>query len=226
MSRKIYSIEGNIGSGKSTLLSKLTEYFNREKENISRPIIFLQEPIDEWMSIKDAAGNTILQKFYADQERYSFPFQMMAYISRLALLKKSVEENPDAIIICERSLLTDKYVFAQMLYDDNKIESVNYQIYLKWFDTFATDFQLAGIVYLETNPTTCHNRVKLRKRDGEEIIPLDYLTKCSVYHDSMIENSRVPILHINGNLIIDDMVDIWIQNVKVFVNVFIPIINN
>ena len=75
---KIVSIEGNIGSGKSTLLETLKTIF---KENSN--IVFLREPVDEWEKIKDKDGNTMLQKFYANQKEYSFAFQMMAYISRL-----------------------------------------------------------------------------------------------------------------------------------------------
>ena len=127
MSAKVISIEGNIGSGKSTLLSHLKQSLSAE--NVPQ-IIFLQEPVDEWENIKDEQGNTMIQKFYGDQTKYSFSFQMMAYISRLALLKKSIEENPNAIVITERSLFTDKFVFAKMLYDSKKMESVEYQIYL------------------------------------------------------------------------------------------------
>ena len=73
----IISIEGNIGSGKTTLLQNLK---NKYKNNPQ--VIFLKEPVDEWNNIKDSNGTTILEKFYLDQEKYSFAFQMMAYISR------------------------------------------------------------------------------------------------------------------------------------------------
>ena len=144
MSAKVISIEGNIGSGKSTLLSHLKHSLSAE--NVPQ-IIFLQEPVDEWENIKDEQGNTMIQKFYGDQTKYSFSFQMMAYISRLALLKKSIEENPNAIVITERSLFTDKFVFAKMLYDSKKMESVEYQIYLRWFDNFVNDFPTNFTIY-------------------------------------------------------------------------------
>ena len=69
---KIVSIEGNIGSGKSTLLENLRKYYGNNSH-----IIFLKEPVDDWEKIQDKQGNTILKKFYADQEKYSYPFQMM-----------------------------------------------------------------------------------------------------------------------------------------------------
>ena len=130
----IYSIEGNIGSGKSTLVRRL--------QKMNSNIVFMLEPVDEWGDIKDRKGENILTKFYRNQKKYSFSFQMMAYISRLSKLKKIIRKNPYSIIITERSMLTDKNVFAKMLYDDDKIEEVNYIIYLKWFDEFITGYNL------------------------------------------------------------------------------------
>lgn len=215
--KQFVSIEGNIGSGKSTLLANLKSSL---KDNPN--VVFLKEPVDEWEKIKDSNGCTMLQKFYGNQERYSFPFQMMAYISRLAAFKNAVTENPQAtVFITERSLDTDKYVFAQMLYDDNKIEDVNFQIYRKWFDTFAKEFPVAGLIYVNTLPEICHQRITKRSRDGEGCIPLDYLQNCSNYHDYMMSvMSDSPTLTLDGNVDIyenADILGVWIYNVKQFI---------
>ena len=109
----IYSVEGNIGSGKSTLVKYMREHYTRDFEG--KKVIFVDEPVDEWSKIKDGSGETMLEKFYKDQNKYAFPFQMMAYISRLSMLKKVKASAPeDAIIITERSVYTDKYVFAKL----------------------------------------------------------------------------------------------------------------
>ena len=139
----LISIEGNIGSGKSTLVKNLLA----KSLTIDLDLIFLQEPVDIWKTIKDKNGVTILEKFYTNQEKYAFSFQMMAYISRLKLLKDTVEKNPDSIIVCERSLWTDRNVFAKMLKNDGKIEDINYTIYNKWFDEFSKDFKTDGYIY-------------------------------------------------------------------------------
>jgi thymidylate kinase len=211
---KIISIEGNIGSGKSTLVSILKETLKDSLDN--RSIVFLQEPVDEWESIKDSNGITMLEKFYQDQERYSFPFQMMAYISRLALLKNTVKNNPEAIILTERSLYTDKHVFAKMLYDSGKIEDVNYQIYLKWFETFASDFPIDGIVYIRSNPEICKERIQKRSRTGEDVISLDYLSSCNMYHDKMVEMCQT-VLVLDGNLDIKNMKETWVNLIQEFI---------
>ena len=221
----IISIEGNIGSGKSTLLANLREHF---KDNVN--IVFLKEPVDEWAKIKDKNGITILEKFYADQEKYSFPFQMMAYVSRIKELRNTVKEqkknssNP-FVIITERSLYTDKMVFAKMLFDTGKIEDVNYQIYLNWFDTFSEEFPVHKVVYVKTAPEKCHERIVKRSREGEDNIPLSYLISCSFYHDNMLDKNLTTCvcetqLVLDGNVNIyknTHQVDRWIEEITKFI---------
>lgn len=228
----IISIEGNIGSGKSTLLANLKKYYN-ENSNI----IFLKEPVDEWSKIRDKNGVTILEKFYADQNKYSFSFQMMAYISRLKLLKdtlKDIKYNTDScklyknkiIVITERSLYTDKMVFAKMLYDAGKIEDINYQIYLNWFNTFAEEFPINKIIYVRADPEICYQRIGIRNRNGEDNIPIDYLKLCSEYHENMLDKSNNECvcknqLILNGNNNIyenKNILDDWICSIENFIN--------
>ena len=238
MSLKIISIEGNIGSGKTTLLSKLKEKYANNKN-----IVFLKEPVDDWATITDIDGVTMLEKFYANQKEYSFAFQMMAYISRLTILRETVRDimnkvsfNQDKnendknekdkyIIITERSLYTDKFVFAKMLYDQGKIEDVMYQIYLNWFDEFAKDFPVNDVIYVNTDPTKCYERIHKRARVGEEVIPLAYLTACHNYHNAFLDEStgiKATQLVLNGNLDIfqnSQIVDDWIASIKNFLQI-------
>ena len=178
----IYSIDGNIGSGKSTLYKDLQEYY---KDN--NDIGFCPEPVDNWSSIIDKDGVPILTNLYKDTKQYAFRFQMMAYISRLHLLKSIIKKNKYKVIICERSVQTDRNVFAKMLYDDNMIEHDEYQIYTMWFNEFLDELKIEGIIYVNASPEVCFNRVKIRGRDGE-IIPLEYLQKCHDYHESWLQS--------------------------------------
>jgi deoxyadenosine/deoxycytidine kinase len=194
----IISIEGNIGSGKSTLVKGLNE--SAHFKSTTPPFLILQEPVDEWNTICDENGKTILENFYGDQHRFSFSFQMMAYISRLALLKKAHRENPGAIIITERCLDTDRRVFAAMLYDEGKISQMEMTIYLKWFDEFVKEVPVDGYVFLDTEPSVAYQRVLKRGRQGESI-PIEYLTKCDDYHKNWAANHIEPELqiHIDAN---------------------------
>lgn len=99
MSPIIISIDGNIGSGKSSVLKYLQNNFHNYciEQNKNLKICFLQEPVSEWESITDKNGKTVLEKFYQNNEKYAFPFQMMAYISRLNIFRKALSENYDII---------------------------------------------------------------------------------------------------------------------------------
>lgn len=199
----ILSIEGNIGSGKTTLMANLKE------EHKNNPyVIFLKEPVDEWSTIQDANGKTILEKFYENQQAYSFAFQMMAYISRLNVLRqalKGLQPGMKYTIITERSLNTDRYVFAKMLYETGKMEDVCYQIYLNWFDTFSKEFPVHKVVYVKTAPEICHARISKRAREGENCIPLEYLQSCDKYHEDMLKTNNIT----QDKLILDGNVDIY-----------------
>jgi len=220
---KIVSIEGNIGSGKSTLLENLRKYYKDDSH-----VVFLKEPVDDWEKIKDNQGNTMLKKFYSDQDKYSFAFQMMAYISRLKILRDIVKtitsknNNEHYVIITERSLYTDKHVFAKMLHDQGKIEDVCYQIYLNWFDEFAKDFPINYTVYVKTDPKNCYGRIHKRAREGEEVIPLAYLQDCHNYHEEFLDEQTgisSKKLCLDGNLDIyknDQTIDDWLTQIRLF----------
>jgi deoxycitidine kinase/deoxyguanosine kinase len=202
----MFSIEGNIGSGKSLLLEHLRMNLSSssshddpyiEIDGNKKRVCFVQEPVDIWCSIKDKDGDNMITKYYGDQKKYAFSFQMMAYISRLSLLKKAIREKYD-IIITERSMFTDCNVFAKMLYDDGTIEDVNYIIYKKWFEEFLTELPEINVVYIKADPKIAHERIKKRDRMGE-VIPFEYLENCHNYHESWLEKNESKMV-INANI--------------------------
>ena len=193
----VISIEGNIGSGKSTLLNKL-----RDKYKDDPTIGFVDEPIQLWNTIKDANGVTILENYYTNQNKYAFSFQMMAYISRLSILRKELKRNYK-VIIMERSIYTDAAVFAKMLYDDRKIEEIEYSIYTKWFNEFIDDLPPIHFIYVRAEPSISLTRVIHRSRQGEETIPLKYLENCHKYHEEWLDQNQMnksnTLLVLNAN---------------------------
>jgi deoxyadenosine/deoxycytidine kinase len=210
----IISIEGNIGSGKTTLVNLLKEsLINNDK------FIFISEPIDIWIKNKDKNGENILTKFYTNQEKYAFPFQIMAYFSRLHLIKNAIKNNPDKIIITERCVNTDRNVFAKMLYEDNKIEDVCYNIYLEWFDEFMDGMNIDKYIYVDSEYSLCHKRINKRNRQGEENIPIEYLKRCELYHKQWLLNNN-SLLILDGNQEFEnntDLFNLWKKQILDFI---------
>ena len=206
---KLFSIEGNIGSGKSTFITKLKE----ELKHIDGiPVVYVPEPVEEWESIQSVDGRNMIELFYADSKQYAFAFQMMAYITRLAYLKREIKKYPDCILISERSLLADYYVFARMLYNSGDISHEQFEIYNLWFNEFLEDIVMTGIIYLKTDPEVCFERCTSRARKGENTISIEYLNNCSNMHDKWLNNYCIPTFEITNNS------DEEIEEVEMFIS--------
>ena len=126
---------------------------------------------------------------------------MMAFISRIHKLRETLKSaRGNVIIISERSVFTDKVVFAKMLHDDNKIGDIEYSIYCKWFNEFVEDVQHEGLIYVKTNPENCEKRVIKRNWKGETI-SLSYLRNCHKYHEEWLSNESLPVLQLDGDFV-------------------------
>jgi len=217
----IISIEGNIGSGKTTILEKLEKTLEYDEQ-----ILFLREPLDVWETVKDpVSGENILQKFYADPHKYAFAFQVMAYATRLSMIRDAIKSGCGRYraIVIERSLAADKRIFAKMLYDDGKIDDVCYQIYQKFYNEFSDELGLNGIVYIDADAEVCKERVEKRSRQGEDGIPLEYLQKCKKYHDDWMSGEPTALkIKTNQNVTYDpadstDQGNVWLKQISDYI---------
>ena len=193
----IISVEGNIGTGKSTLIRILREIYANKKK-----IIFVDEPLNAWLELKDSDGSNILEKFYKDQERWSYSFQMNAFITRA---KSIIEANPaENIVIVERSVLTDRNVFANLLKESGKISDMEWELYNQWFSWLLNDYNIKPdlYIYLRANPSVSFSRMKSRARKEEDIVPEEYITAVSNKHDEWLfkeNDSLVVTLDVNND---------------------------
>ena len=183
---KFISIEGNIGAGKTTIIENIQKRVESDK------IIFLREPVDLWEKIKDPVdGESILVKFYKDPIKYAFSFQVMAYATRLSMIKNAIKENPGCeVIICERSLDADRNIFAKMLHSDGLIDNIHFQIYNSFYKEYSEDYSLSGIIYIDAKSDVCISRIAKRGRNGESKISIDYIQKCHDFHVKWLDNGE------------------------------------
>ena len=184
----IITIDGNIGSGKSTLLYLLSRH-----PKFKNKYIFITVPVSVWNTFIDNNGNTILTKFYNDKKKWSYLFQNMALITRYISIKNNRNNN----IITERSIYTDKNVFANLLYNENFIDKIEMDVYNYWFTNFKINIDL--FIYLNTNVENCQKRILKRNRTGENAIDKDYLISLEKSHLNWLSN-HPNLLFINGNV--------------------------
>jgi len=195
----LISLDGNIGGGKSTMLQHMITNFPQWN--------FIDEPVDSWMSLKNENGDNLLSLFYADKKRWSYTLQNCAFITRHKKVKDSItawrkrcETDPSQlannVFITERSVATDRYVFAEMLRDAGELNPLEWSLYLEWYNVFADLFPIDAIVEVTTAYDVCKDRIKIRGRQGEENIPTSYLEDLEKQHRKWLDNTSLPVLKI------------------------------
>ena len=180
----LISIEGNIGSGKSTLLKKLRDAHPEWT--------FVDEPVDSWLKIRNDQGESLLEVFYKDKQRWSYTFQNAAVLSRGMMVKDAVESwkqehvelnQKSRIIIMERCVETDRNVFAKMLKANGDLDGIEWTLYEKWYSFISGMIpKMDAFIWVDTDPETACMRIKTRGREGEDGIPLAYLQSLDTVH--------------------------------------------
>ena len=191
MSHLILSLDGNIGAGKSTLLGHIRNYLH--------DIHVVDEPVGQWTELHNKDGKNLLELFYEDKKRWSYTFQNCALLTRLkniqdAIAKLDTTVKGQQVILTERSMLTDKHVFAEMLHDSGDLNAIEWELYNNWFHTFGKSYPIHGIIYLSTSSKTSKDRIQIRNRQGEDRIQLDYLDALDRQHKKWIEETDLPVL--------------------------------
>ena len=153
---------------------------------------YIDEPLDTWTSLKNEDGTNLLECFYSDQRRWSYTFQNCAVLSRFRNIEQAISNKANGIsnvFITERCLDTDYHVFAKMLKDDKMIDAMEFSLYERWYALLKeTATPLSAIIYIDTDPDTCAERIKGRGRNGEEGIPLDYLKKLTLFQNTWVDS--------------------------------------
>jgi len=184
----VISLDGNIGAGKTTLLNAL---------RLAMPDVeVVLEPVGEWLDLKGEDGRSLLELFYEDKRRWAYTFQNCALLTRLRTLKAALASTKKRVVITERSLLTDRYVFAEMLRDSGDINDIEWQLYLQWYNTFAAGLPISAVIYLTTNVETSASRIAGRAREGETI-PLDYLEALEAQHQKWLATTGLPVIRVS-----------------------------
>ncbi|XP_067905171.1 thymidine kinase 2, mitochondrial isoform X3 [Heterodontus francisci] len=96
------------------------------------------------------------------------------------------------IRMIERSIYSAKYVFVENHYRSSIMPAVDYAVLSEWFNWIVTNTNIPIdlIVYLQTAPETCYQRLKTRCRNEEKVIPLEYLEALhQLYEDWLIRQT-------------------------------------
>ena len=155
------------------------------------------EPVGLWSALKDADGKSLLELFYEDKRRWAYTFQNFALLTRAKALAEAMTRTKKTVIITERSPLTDRYVFAEMLRDSGDINELEWTLYLRWYDSFTKNIPVNGVIHLTTDVARSAEHIVRRGRAGEDEMSLDYLKALDLQHRIWLDATDLPVLRIN-----------------------------
>ncbi len=169
-------IEGVVGVGKSSLMHLLGAQGYEEFE----------EPV---------VDNPILDKFYYDRKRYSFPLQVFFLNKRFEHIKKT---NNFKNAVMDRSIYGDA-IFARMLNLNDEMSDEEFGIYQELLENMLEHVRAPKLmVFLEVSVDEAMRRIQKRGRDYELIVERDYWQNLNdEYHDYFDQYSLSPVLRIN-----------------------------
>ena len=150
--------------------------------------------------IEPTDKNPYLELYYKDPKKYAFEMQIWflkqrftTYCQAIRILLKGASDDGKKIngVILDRSIFSDS-VFAKQNCIDGNFSEEQYQQYLHFRNKLLDLVVLPHVVlYLDASPETCYDRIhKLRKRAGEEVIPLAYLTGLSNCYELLIDELK------------------------------------
>ena len=168
----IISIEGNIGCGKSTLLSFLNDNYK-----------VVQEDVSEWKEW--------IEDFYKDKSKNSFGFQMRVLLSQSYIIFN------EEITFHERSPSTCNNIFGQILLDNKYLSQKEHELCKEFSIKYCWKPDI--VLYIQTDPLICEQRINKRGRNGENI-SLDYIKDLHKQHENIYnKNKDSNVYIINGN---------------------------
>lgn len=143
---RMITIDGVVGVGKTTLMDIMVKEFGYT------PFI---EPV---------VNNPILDKFYYDRERYSFPLQVFFLNERFKHIKDASKLDK---AVLDRSIYGD-VIFAKMLKDNSEMSEEEFTIYVDLFQNMIQHCQPPALmIYLEISTEEAIRRIHKRGRTFE-----------------------------------------------------------
>ncbi|CAJ0953304.1 unnamed protein product [Ranitomeya imitator] len=150
--------------------------------------------------------DNLLQLLYDDPARWSYTFQTLSCMSRF---RAQIEPPPEHLLkqrepvqIFERSVYSDRFVFAKALFELGHLNEIEWTLYQDWHSFLIEEFgkkaALDGIIYLRASPGKCFERLQKRARKEEKTVTQDYLKKLHDQHESWLveKSTEVHFQHI------------------------------
>lgn len=169
-------IDGVVGVGKSTLMNILAE----------KGFTPFEEPV---------VDNLILEKFYYDRARYSFPLQVFFLNKRFKYIKEASKIEK---CVLDRSIYGD-IIFAKMLYQKGEMSEEEFGLYEDLLENILEHVNPPKLmIYLESSVDGAIKKINKRGRDYEQVVEKEYWQVLNKEYEEYFGAYKIsPILRIN-----------------------------
>ncbi len=172
-------IAGMIGAGKSTLATALGHHLG---------IDCYYEPV---------ADNEYLADFYRDTAKYSFAMQVYLLNRRFQQHQEIIWRGRSAVQ--DRTIYEDS-IFAKILAQTGLMDERDYRTYVELFRNMSNFMcKPSVIVFLDVSPEASADRIRMRSRDVETGIQLDYLKALYDGYQEFVEDISkvIPVIRVD-----------------------------
>ena len=170
----VISLEGGIGIGKTTVITKLKALLDGVPG-----VVFVDEPVEDWLQ------SGLLQAMYKGTLNTS-TFQHMVLMSLAADLGRIILYQKPALIITERSPVSNYYVFAKENLAGCELES--YKFVWDRFMGICPPGIESHYIYLEAPTAVLAERIRARDRSTEDSVSTAYMDALDKRHKAWLEN--------------------------------------
>ena len=169
-------IDGNIGSGKTTQLNLLE----------IRGYKVRREPLDDWP----------LEEFYKDSKRWAFYFHMVILQTLRPLKTRET-------VVYERSLLSSRWVFWEVLKKQSIITEGEDETYTKFYDQYSWFPDL--YIFLSKSPELAWEHIQKRHQTGDSGVTLEYWKELDVEYQKLVQNVPCKVQIVNANRSVEEI---------------------
>ena len=155
------AIEGNIGAGKSECMAALAEEFP--------DLPCFPEPIDEWTALLDL--------FYKSPRKWAFAFALKV----LMTFREPAKHNT---CLVERSPLTTRHVFSHIQFSEGVLTGPEWELFKEYWDVLG--WHPDAIVFVDTPPDICLERIERRGRACEAALDIHTLNRIAFQYENML----------------------------------------
>jgi len=177
------TVEGPIGVGKTSLTKALAD---------QNQFQLLKEIVDE---------NPFLNKFYENIEEWSFQTEMFFLCNRY----KQLSDIQKKFIAQREPVVADYHIFKNLIFAKRTLPETEYAKYEAIYKILTADMPTPNmVIYLHASLDTLMKRIKLRGREFEKMISVEYMEQLSADYHEFIErfereHPEIPVLRFNGD---------------------------